>query len=762
MEGTAAEMKRKSLLRQSRGVGWYGIRLLILAAVYVGTGRWGLLLGAVSGFATLVWVPSGLAVTALFLWGSAWWPAITLGAFLLNLLTGAPWFVAVGISIGNTLEALICTALLKRGHVRPALDSLHDVLILVLLAAPTGALVSATLGVSSLRLGGIITWSSAPVTWSTWWFGDMMSLLLLAPFLLTWSAWQQATFSRTRLMELSLLSLSVLVIGLFVFLGLLRPNHWEYPITHLVVPLLTWGALRFGPRGATAIIMTFASLAIGGTILGVSPFSTGSLWLRLLFLQSYMGIMAATTLILAAIVSERYALGQRTQSALRALVAMGEAMVRGPQPAEEDADAGVSQPPLAVGSASLEVAKRLAELTQSGLACRQVSMAAVDPHTRLLSPITVVGLLPEQEQAWWASWFPPQRLEERFDPNIAVALEAGDLVLLDTRSQPERYWHNLSQAQSGLMTPMRLGEEVVGVLFVDYGEQARDHAAQEEHTLTGAIARLGALLLERDRLLRCWAEARANVLALGETKAQMETFLGIASHELKSPLTALKLGLHLTERRLQKLVMGQDEAGHRFAVALTPAQDQLTRTACQAERLERLINDLLDVSRIQAGKLDLRLARTELVPLVQEAVEAQRQAQPERTICLQVPADLQVFAEADAGRLEQVVINYLTNALKYSPADRSIAVGIEGDPQQVRVWVRDEGSGLPVEEQERIWECFYRAQGIEVQSGASIGLGLGLHICRTIIELHQGQVGVQSEPGHGATFWFTLPGASPG
>ncbi|HEU5438973.1 MAG TPA: MASE1 domain-containing protein [Ktedonobacterales bacterium] len=311
MEVTATETKRKTLLLPRRGAIQYVARLLIVVAVYVATGRLGLLLGAEGRFATLVWVPSGLAVAALFLWGYAWWPAITLGAFLVNILTGAPWFVAVGISIGNTLEALICAMLLRRGHVRPALDSLHDVLVLVLLAAPTSALVSATLGVGSLRLGGIIGWSMVPMIWSTWWLGDVISMLLLTPLLLTWSAWPRGPRSRKHLLELSLLSLSLLVVGLFVFLGLFRPSHLDYPIAHLVYPLLTWGALRYGPRGATALLVTLASLAIVGTILGVSPFSTGSLWLRLLSLQSYMGIAAVTALVLAAIVAERHALEQR-------------------------------------------------------------------------------------------------------------------------------------------------------------------------------------------------------------------------------------------------------------------------------------------------------------------------------------------------------------------------------------------------------------------------------------------------------------------
>src|SRR5262249_17529405 len=155
-----------------------GTALLALASLYFGTGRLGLSLGAVSGFATLVWLPSGLSVAALFLRGYRYWPAITLGVFLVDLFTGAPWPDAVGTSLGGTLEAVVATALLKREQVRPQLDSLHDVLVLVLLAAPIGTTISATLGVGSLLLGGIIVWPSVFETWKAWWLGDTISLLL--------------------------------------------------------------------------------------------------------------------------------------------------------------------------------------------------------------------------------------------------------------------------------------------------------------------------------------------------------------------------------------------------------------------------------------------------------------------------------------------------------------------------------------------------------------------------------------------------------
>jgi signal transduction histidine kinase len=262
------------------------------------------------------------------------------------------------------------------------------------------------------------------------------------------------------------------------------------------------------------------------------------------------------------------------------------------------------------------------------------------------------------------------------------------------------------------------------------------------------------VFLESERWRREREMARTNeLLAMQEANQYMDTFLGMAGHELKTPLTSIKLALQLAERRIQRLIH-QETA---IATAVMPFQEQLGRAQHQAERLERLVNDLLDVSRVRAGKLDLHPDRADLAAIIREAVEEQRQAAPERTIVLQIPVGWNIPIIADADRIGQVVTNYLTNALKYSPADRPVEVGASVDTQQARVWVHDEGPGLPTEEQNRIWERFHRTKGIQVQSGTGVGLGLGLYICRTIIERHQGQVGVDSAPGRGSTFWFTLP-----
>lgn len=182
----------------------------------------------------------------------------------------------------------------------------------------------------------------------------------------------------------------------------------------------------------------------------------------------------------------------------------------------------------------------------------------------------------------------------------------------------------------------------------------------------------------------------------------------------------------------------------------------LDRANHQARRLTRIVTDLVDMSRIQTDKLELRAERCMLTQIVQEAIEEQRVTHPERTIRFSSsPRETPVVADAD--RIAQVVTNYLTNALKYSRSDQPVEVRIEQADGVERVVVRDHGPGLPQDQLEHIWERFYRTPDSTVQSGSGVGLGLGLYISKTIIERHGGHVGVESKVGQGSTFWFTLP-----
>ena len=185
----------------------------------------------------------------------------------------------------------------------------------------------------------------------------------------------------------------------------------------------------------------------------------------------------------------------------------------------------------------------------------------------------------------------------------------------------------------------------------------------------------------------------------------------------------------------------------------------LERADQQAGRQARLINDLLDVSRIRSGHLDLQRAPCDLGALVRDRVEELRLAWPARELSLDLPAD-PVPVEADADRIGQVITNYVTNALKYSDQGRPVAVWVGYEGGQATVRVRDQGPGLTPEQQRHIWERYRRAADVPVRDSTHAsagGIGLGLYISRTIVEGHAGRVGVRSVPGEGSEFWFALP-----
>ncbi|HEX8994708.1 MAG TPA: HAMP domain-containing sensor histidine kinase [Ktedonobacterales bacterium] len=258
----------------------------------------------------------------------------------------------------------------------------------------------------------------------------------------------------------------------------------------------------------------------------------------------------------------------------------------------------------------------------------------------------------------------------------------------------------------------------------------------------------------RRRAVTDSAESHTREVALRETNERADEFLSIASHELRSPLTSLKAALQLAQRRLSKL---NDQSPTSEVVAqLDTVRGLLVTAEQQVDRQDRLVGDLLDVSRIRAGRLEFRHAICDLGSIVTDAVEEQRLSWPERTIILRAPQD-PLPIDADAHRIGQVVTNLLTNALKYSMPDADVAVTVTVKGAVARVAVRDHGPGLTKQQQAHIWERFHRVANIRQLSGSGAGLGLGLHIARTIVEHHKGSVGVRSVPLRGSTFWFTLP-----
>jgi signal transduction histidine kinase len=280
-----------------------------------------------------------------------------------------------------------------------------------------------------------------------------------------------------------------------------------------------------------------------------------------------------------------------------------------------------------------------------------------------------------------------------------------------------------------------------------------------EGHLVGAVNVLHDLT-ERNRLERERAAARADELAAREISRRMEAFLAVAAHDLRSPLTATAGFIALAQRTSDQLASAVRETSPALARQVAAVRGRLEDADHSAARLTRLLTLLFDTAAIRADRLELHRAPCDLAALVREQVAGLYVAAPGRAIILRTRASGggRVPVEVDADRIGEVVANYLSNALKYSPPDRPVDVAVQVRGSWARVAVCDQGPGLPKEERARVWELFHRVPGVTAQDGMSSGsLGLGLYICKAIITAHGGRVGVHRAVGGGCIFWFTLP-----
>lgn len=471
-------------------------------------------------------------------------------------------------------------------------------------------------------------------------------------------------------------------------------------------------------------------------------------------------------------VTEQRRLLRRTRDALDAVLAMAQALVELPQDVSPDVVSEGEQ--AAAGDAAVPTgeraaAQRIAVLTCGVLGCARVCITAVEPETDRLRAIAVVGLPPEQERQWWAEQRELEargtRLGEGGDPEELVRFRSGEIFVLDMTQPPFADLPNPYGVTTQLIAPMSIGGQLIGLLSLDYGGLPHTFTP-DEIRLAGAVAQLGAVVLERDRLLRERARAQASLLAAQETNRRMDEFLSVAGHELRTPLTTAHVNAQLAERRIERLREEVEQADTALVERIAPLLDTLdtlvARMGSATKRQRRLVEDLLDVSRLQSGRLELRLETCDLIEIVRECVEEQQATQPDRVIKMELP-DEPVFVTADADRAGQVVTNFLINALKYSPVSTPVTVTVvvgRPDAGAARVSVRDEGPGIAADELPHVWDRFHRVPGIEVQSGSGVGLGLGLYISYQIVERSGGEVGIESKVGAGSTFWFTLPLAS--
>ena len=282
------------------------ILLCGLAAGYVLAGKLGLQLAIFHPSATPLWPPTGISLAAFLLLGYWVWPAIFLGALVVNITTAGSIASSLAIATGNTFEGLVGAFLVNHlANGRKLFSQQGDTLKFVILAALISTTVSATFGVTSLSLGRYADWESYGAIWMTWWLGDAVGALIVTPAIMLWASEPAQNWSRSRLLEISFSITLLCFVTWIVFQSSQARTGPNYPLAFLTLSILIWVAVRLGPRETVTAILLCAGIAIWGTLRGSGPFARINQHESLLLLQAFIAVIAVTALVLAVGVAER-------------------------------------------------------------------------------------------------------------------------------------------------------------------------------------------------------------------------------------------------------------------------------------------------------------------------------------------------------------------------------------------------------------------------------------------------------------------------
>ena len=671
-----------------------GATLAVVTAVYIAAGRISLLFAFANANASPVWPPTGLAIGALLLLGLKAWPAIALGAFVVNLTNSGDPVAALAIAVGNTLEAVLATTLVLRyARGRAAFNSTRNILRFAIIAAFASMIAAAvgTVAVVGRELG---SQTDAGGIWLTWWLGDTVGAIVVAPLIVLWDRRPLISDVGIRIGEVAALLAALGLVSFAVF-SPWPPGRPDYPF--LVVPVLLWAAFRFG-AWITALSSAFiAVIAVDGTLRGWGPFHQETANDSLLILQAFLGITTTMTLSVAAEVSRR-------RQVERDLLMLNDRLERKVATRTEEL---------------LRANDRLIEAQEVGhLGSWEWDIGA--NRVWWSDELYRIYGVPLGEFIGYETFLAQVHPDDRPDVQASVAQAMTD-------GRPFTFDHRIVRADG-----------TTRVLHAN-GRVIRDE--------TGHPIRMvgtGLDITERKEA----EEARAQLILeqakrqeAEETSRAKDQFLAVLSHELRTPLNAALGWAHMLREM------------PRDAPATHRAVDTIYRNLLIQSRL---VSDIVDVSRITKGALTIEPAPIELGGIIASAMEMIREQAKARTITLEscIAGDT-IALVGDAKRLEQVFWNLLSNGVRFGREGGLVRVEAAVRDDSVCITVEDDGPGIDPEFLPHVFEPFRQADASPRR--AHDGLGLGLSIARHLVELHGGTMSAANRPNGGAVLTVVLP-----
>jgi signal transduction histidine kinase/integral membrane sensor domain MASE1/CheY-like chemotaxis protein len=704
------------------------LEAIAVIVIYFAAARLGLSLASINANVSPIWPPSGLAIAAVLLLGNRVWPAILIGALLANYFTPVSLPVTAAIAIGNTLEAVTAGRVLRWFEFHRAMDRAKDVFLFVV-ASFLCTIISATLGTLSVYVGGFAAKESLDTLWWTWWLGDSVGAVIVAPLILVWSKGSGA-WSSKRYIEATIIFVLVAISTIATFSGS-QPNIPVrlYPIIRLTVPFFLWAAFRLGQRGITVGSVIVSIFAVWGTTKGLGVFAGRSTNESLILLQMFLGSNAVMFLFLAATVEERRSVTQTMRKGQH-LLAANLAVTR-----------------ILAESPALNIAtNRILETIGTMLNWQVGDMWTPDSDGKSLKCLSVW----HQQHALVDS-FKQANLEQSFLPGIGLPGRVWSKLrpvwisdVTTDKNIPRAPYARTAGLRSAFAFPILCGDRFLGVMeFFSTDNREPDDALLSMFSSVGN--QIGQFVErkraeeEREQLLKREHLARSEAELANRTK---DEFLAMVSHELRTPLNA---------------IVGWSAMMRRGSLDKDRERDAIEIIERNAKAQAQLIDDILDVSRIVSGKLRLDLKPTQLHEIVSTAVDSIRPVAEAKPIRLKMHLDRDAGpVSGDSDRLQQIVWNLLSNAVKFTPANGEIEISLINACERVEIIVRDTGHGIAPDVLPHIFDRFRQADSSKTRRHG--GLGLGLAIVHHLVRLHDGTVTAHSDgQDRGSEFRIVIP-----
>ncbi len=781
-----------------------------MAVVYLGISQLTIGLPSLKSGAVAVSPAAGMAQAVLVLYGRSLWPGVALGALFFDQLLGIAPALALISSFSTTLQALIGATLLSWVQFRPSLSRLQDVLKFILISVLLATLINTTIGTLDQFWGGLTSWEDLRRTWWTWWVGESMGVLMLAPVLLTWltseNAWQKQWRSLQknpwRLLEILALVGLLVVVGWVVFCSRTRSAIARYPLEYLPFPLVGWAALRFGQKGTAFANLIISCLALWGIARESGPFLRGSVSLNqaILSLQIFLGVLMVTSLVLASTVEERLeaenSLKEREQNLANAqrIARLGNWSFNRSQYQWSWSDELYYL--LGIAPHTLEPKPKnylkFVHPDDQNFVARSIERAIAESHPysieyRIVRPDGQECLVYEQGSVWESHLIGTvQDITERKQIEIALRASKERFSKIFQASPISISITNLVDGkfmdinESGLRLLGYERDEVIGYNWQDLNILV--DAPKYHNCLAGIFQTSGSvsnleiqcrtklneirdclvsgelinlegipcvLVMANDITSRKKADEYQRAKEAAEEANQAKSmFLANMSHELRTPLNAIIGYSEMMQEEAQDL-------GYNELIF------DIKKIHLAGQQLLSLISDILDLSKIDAGKMSIDLEEIDLRILIWETVTTIQPIIDKNANQLTVKtADNLGFIYADQTKLRQCLLNLLSNAAKFT---ENGTITLEIDRQFERrteqtfvvFRVSDTGIGMNQEQLDRIFNPFTQADPSTTRKYG--GTGLGLTITQKFCQMMGGDITVVSQPGKGSLFTIYLP-----